>query len=101
MFDRRHINEEPPRQRNVRSNARALFGDGLFGDLNQNLLALAQQIRNRGLHAIMPGRPATTTSWRPPLAWRSVMRLYGFGRFFRNHYRLFDHLGCLRFDWFV
>ena len=49
-----HEHQEPAGQGNMRSNARALLGDGLLGNLNQNLLARLQQIADhrqiRGLH---------------------------------------------------
>src|SRR6185369_7552804 len=49
VFDRRHVNQKPARQRDVRRNARAFFSDWLFRDLDQNLLAFAQEVGDRRL----------------------------------------------------
>ena len=58
MLDRRHVNQKPARQSDVRSNARAFLGDRLFGNLHQNLLAFAQEIGDGRLCAIVSRRPA-------------------------------------------
>src|SRR4051812_16339882 len=44
VLDRRHVNQITSGQGDVRSDARALLGNRLFGDLNQNLLAFAQEV---------------------------------------------------------
>src|ERR1035437_5973356 len=62
---RGHEDQEPPGQSNVAGDAGALLGDGLLGNLHQNLLARFQQITNdrqiRRLHRA-PRRSAS--SWR-------------------------------------
>src|SRR6185437_8754610 len=44
VIDRRHVNQEASRQRDVAGNARAFFADWLFRDLHQNFLAFFQQV---------------------------------------------------------
>ena len=41
MLHGRHVNQKPARQGDVRSDARALLGNWLFGDLDEYLLSLA------------------------------------------------------------
>ena len=47
MFQSRHINNEPPRQSDVRRDPRALLAQRLFGDLNNNFLSLAEKVADR------------------------------------------------------
>ena len=49
MLDGRHVDQKASRQRDVRRDARAFLGDRFFRDLDQDLLAFAQQIGNRRL----------------------------------------------------
>ena len=76
---RGHEDQEASRQGDMRSNARALFGDGLLGDLNQNLLAGLEQVADdgqvRGLHRMARGTaaaiallPAATATAGPAVA---------------------------------
>ena len=44
MLERRHVDHVAARQRNVRSDARALLSERLLGDLNDDLLAFLQQL---------------------------------------------------------
>ncbi len=74
MRNRRHENQKAPRQRDVAGDARALLGDGLLGNLHQDLLPRLQQIGNdrqvRGLRRT-PRRPTAisrTLSARPASA---------------------------------
>ena len=39
VIDRRHVNQEAARERDVASDARALFAQRLLGDLHQDFLA--------------------------------------------------------------
>ena len=54
VVDRRHEDEEAAGKRDVRGDARALLGDGLLGDLNENLLTGLEQLTDGrkigGLH---------------------------------------------------
>ena len=60
--DRRHEDQEAAGQRDVAGDARALLGDGLLGDLNQDLLAGLQQVADDGqvggLHGAARGSAA-------------------------------------------
>src|SRR6188474_3175069 len=49
MFDGWHVNQKTTRQRDVRSDPRAFFGNRLFRDLDQDFLTFTQQICNRRL----------------------------------------------------
>ncbi len=49
VFERRHVDHVAPRQRDVRSDARALLPQRLLGDLNDDLLAFLEQIGDGGL----------------------------------------------------
>src|SRR5437868_14772021 len=44
MLDGRHVDEEATGQRDVRRDARALLRDGLFCNLDDDLLAFAQEV---------------------------------------------------------
>ena len=44
VFERRHVHHVAPRQRDVRSDARALLPQRLLGDLDDDLLAFLEQI---------------------------------------------------------
>src|SRR6185369_12005111 len=54
VFDCRHVNEKTSRQRNVRSDARALLGNRLLRDLNEYLLTFTQQVGDRRLVSLAP-----------------------------------------------
>ncbi len=99
MFDGRHVNQITARERDVRSNARALLGDRLFGNLHQNLLAFAQEVGDRRLRALAPrgaaataGRSATTIARSCFCDFTRLGRLLGF--FDRN-------LGFLNLKWII
>src|SRR6185312_1054434 len=47
VVQRRHIDQVAPRQRHVTGDAGALFAEWLFGDLDDDFLALLQQLRNQ------------------------------------------------------
>src|SRR5713226_9946908 len=47
VIDRWHVDDEASRQGDVRSDARALLGDRLLGDLNENLLAFMKKVADR------------------------------------------------------
>src|SRR5512142_2422884 len=49
MLDRRHVDKISARQGDVRRDARTFAGDRFFGDLNDDLLPLAKQVRDRRL----------------------------------------------------
>ncbi len=49
MIDRRHVDQEAARQRDVAGDARALLADGLLGNLDQDFLAFLQQIGDQRL----------------------------------------------------
>src|SRR6185369_1958079 len=49
MLNSRHVNEETSGQCDVRRDARALLRNRLLRDLDEYLLAFAQQVRDRGL----------------------------------------------------
>ena len=91
VVDGGHEDQEAAGERDVRGDARALLGDGLLGDLDENLLAGLEQVADGGqvggLHgAERPLRP----SRRPPERSRSpappVLRE-------RSRSRLRGHLG--------
>src|SRR5262249_9054010 len=44
VFDRRHVDDVTARQRHVGSDASAFLADRLFGDLDDDLLSLAQKV---------------------------------------------------------
>jgi hypothetical protein len=76
VFHGWHVDEETPGERNVRSNARALFGNWLLCDLDQNLLPFAQQVSNGRLVSLAP---RLTAMWaliplatRVSRAWRRL-----------------------------
>src|ERR1019366_1742693 len=56
VVDGRHEDQEAAGKRNVRGDARALLGDGLFGDLDENFLSWLEQIADggkiSGLHGV-------------------------------------------------
>ena len=47
VIDRRHVNQEPSRQRHVARDARALFAQRLLGDLDHHFLSGLQHFRNQ------------------------------------------------------
>src|SRR6267378_2840705 len=61
MLNSRHVNQKPARQRDMRCNARALFGNRFFGDLNEYLLSLAKQVCNGRLLTIAASRSSLAT----------------------------------------
>src|SRR5882672_2224366 len=70
MVNRGHIDQKPPRQRDVACNARPFLGNGLFGNLDQNFLTRLQQLRNqRHRSRIAPLEPwAAAVVATPPTA---------------------------------
>src|SRR5439155_27046273 len=83
-------------QNDVGSNSRAYLGDRFLRNLHQNLLALAQKIRNHRLLVLAPRRAAASAWARTSTFARR--RLGSFLRYrgdFSNNFRR-----CLRFDWF-
>src|SRR5215207_1010159 len=58
VLDGRHVDEEAARERDVRGDARALRGDGLLGDLDDDLLPLAEEVCNHRLALAAPAAPA-------------------------------------------
>ena len=66
VVDRRHVDQEASRQRDVAGDARALLADGLLGNLDQNLLAFLQQVADGGqvggLHGSAPTAPTCVRS---------------------------------------
>ncbi len=60
VVDRRHEDQEAAGQSDVRGDARALLGDGLLGDLNENLLAGLEQVADGGEVGGLHGAAATT-----------------------------------------
>src|SRR6266404_40843 len=62
VVHRRHVDDEPSGQRDVRRNARAFFGNRLFGNLNENLLPFVQQLADRW-SAGSVGAPRRTELW--------------------------------------
>ena len=52
VIDRRHVDEEAARQRDVAGDARAFAGDGVLRHLHDDLLPFAQQIGDRRLGAM-------------------------------------------------
>jgi hypothetical protein len=89
MFDRRHVNQKPSRQSDVRSDARTFLGNRLLGDLHQDFLTFLQQVSDhrlvpfvpRGAAAATPGRCASLG--RRFLISRRISGLISFGRWFR------------------
>src|SRR5271166_5239594 len=72
MRDSRHEDQKAARKGDVRSDARALLGDRLFGDLNQNLLTRFQQItddwqigglRRAARHSAAPSALSSLSGW--------------------------------------
>ena len=47
VIQRRHVNQETPRQRDVAGDARALLAQRLLGDLDDDFLALLQHVRDQ------------------------------------------------------
>ncbi len=66
VVDGRHEDEEAAGERDVRGDARTLLGDGLLGDLDQNLLAGLEQLADGGEIGGLHGAAATATPSRPP-----------------------------------
>ncbi len=48
VLDRRHVDDEPSGQSDVRGDARAFLPEGFFGDLNDDLLTLFEQVGDGG-----------------------------------------------------
>ena len=61
MLERRHVHNVAAWQRDVRCDARALLSQRLLGDLNDDFLALLQQIRNGNLLRVGPRYGALAT----------------------------------------
>ena len=65
VIHRRHVHQEPPRQRDMAGNARPFLGDRLFSNLDEDLLPFFQQVGNQRLRAMRVGAQivaATTTT---------------------------------------
>ena len=63
MVHGRHVYQEPSRQSDMASDARALFADRLFRNLHQNFLAFLQQIADlRNLLRFATWKAATATA---------------------------------------
>ncbi len=60
MVDRRHEDQEAARERDVRCDAGALLGDGLLGDLDEDLLAGLEQFADGWEVGRLHGAAATT-----------------------------------------
>src|SRR3954452_14399753 len=63
MVHRRHVDQKTSGQRDVAGDARAFFADWFFGDLDQNLLAFFEKIRDlrQVLRLLTAEAPATST----------------------------------------
>jgi hypothetical protein len=76
VFDSRHVDNVAARQGDVRSDARAFLADGFFGDLNDDLLAFAQEVGDDGaLVAALLAAAVATTRWA---AWSGRRRGRGY-----------------------
>src|SRR4051812_20932600 len=93
MFDRRHINEVPTRQRDMRSNSCAFAGDRFLCDLDEYLLPLTKQVRDGRLRrtvasipsVVSPASVAAGASIISPTAWPALAAgSSGLLRFFNN-----------------
>ena len=62
VVHRRHVDQEPSRQRDVAGDARAFLADGLLRNLHQNFLAFLQQIADLRDFLRLAARKAATTS---------------------------------------
>src|SRR5665213_618657 len=62
VVHRRHEDQEAARKRDVRRDARALLGNGLLGNLNENLLAGLQQVADGGKVRGLRGGAAATVA---------------------------------------
>ena len=68
MVHRRHVDQEPSRQRDVAGDARAFLADGFLGNLHQDFLALLEQIADlRNLLRLATREAATTSTASTPL----------------------------------
>src|SRR5207253_2216052 len=79
MIHRRHIHQEPARQRDVRRDARALLTQRLLSDLNDDLLAFFQQVADRRIRTrfgsgIRTRRRDRALFWRPLLRQPRLLR---------------------------
>src|ERR1700733_12503520 len=77
MVHGRHVDQEPPRQRDVTRDARAFLADGLLGNLYQDFLAFLQQIadlRNLALLTAWETAPATSAPAALPVETRTWTR---------------------------
>jgi hypothetical protein len=66
MLDGRHVDEVTARQSDVRSDARALLRDRLFGNLDDDLLTLAQKISDGRLAAVATAAALASALRRAP-----------------------------------
>ena len=67
MVHRGHVDQEPPGQRDVTSNARSFLADRFFGDLDQNFLAFFEQITDQWNRRILTA-PETASAATAALA---------------------------------
>jgi hypothetical protein len=68
-MDRGHVDEKTARQRDVARNARALFAEGLLGDLDDDVLAGLQHFGNELRAARGTGMAALITAIVPRTTW--------------------------------
>ncbi len=69
VVHRRHIHQEPARQRDVAGDARAFLADGLLGNLDQDFLAFLEQIADlRNLLRLATREAASTSTASAALA---------------------------------
>src|ERR1700687_839219 len=64
MVHRRHVDQEPPGQRDVAGDARTFLANGLLGDLHQNFLAFLKQVADQRDRRILTARnpPSPSTA---------------------------------------
>ena len=87
VVHRRHVHQEPARQRDVTGDARALFADRFLGNLDQDFLAFFEQVgdqRNGGVLAA--AEAASTTAAALPPRGHADDRMIGPGRCVRCVY---------------
>src|SRR6185437_309042 len=78
VMGRRHVDQETAGKREVAGDARPLLADGLLGDLDQNLLAGAEQITDQAGGGVLAGFAGLGARFRDGLGARSFGA--GFGR---------------------
>src|SRR6185312_15990549 len=71
VMGRRHVDQETAGKREVAGDARPLLADGLLGDLDQNLLAGAEQITDQAGGGVLAGFAGLGARFRDGLGARS------------------------------